>query len=55
MVRFSILWLLEDTIFTTGVITKEYKRINWNIWCGKWSYMANNHLLGQTEIDHGNS
>lgn len=35
-------------------ITKAYKRINWNIWCGKWSYMANNHLLGQIEIDHGN-
>ena len=32
-----ILYLLQVL-----VITKEYKRFNWNIWCGKWSYMANN-------------
>lgn len=44
-----ILYLLQVL-----VITKEYKRINSNIWCGKWSYMANNHSLGQPEIDDGN-
>jgi len=55
MVRFPILWLFEKVyLLQVLVITKEYKRINRNIWCGKWSCMANNHSLGRPEIDHGN-